>query len=135
MGTCAGTFVALDFETANVYRNSACAVGMVRVERGRVRRRFYRLLRPPFRRFDFTYVHGIDWAKVEDQPTFLEAWPEMEAFLSGARFIAAHNAPFDRSVLLSSPRSGHGGVRLLLSLHPAAALDPQHESRVEPPSA
>lgn len=26
------TFVALDFETANHYRDSACAIGLVRVE-------------------------------------------------------------------------------------------------------
>ncbi|HRG94690.1 MAG TPA: hypothetical protein PLR99_00485 [Polyangiaceae bacterium] len=39
------TFTALDFETANTYRNSACAVGLVRV--GRVVRRAGASLTPP----------------------------------------------------------------------------------------
>jgi DNA polymerase III subunit epsilon len=33
------TFTAIDFETANYFRDIACAVGLVRVERGRVVRR------------------------------------------------------------------------------------------------
>lgn len=93
------TFVAIDFETANVYRNSACAIGLVRVERGRISRRHFELLRPPTRRFDFTYLHGITWPMVAKQPTFREAWPRLREFMEGAQFLAAHNAPFDRSVL------------------------------------
>jgi DNA polymerase III epsilon subunit-like protein len=29
-------FVALDFETANAYRRSACSIGMVKVEDGKI---------------------------------------------------------------------------------------------------
>jgi DNA polymerase III subunit epsilon len=93
------TFTAIDFETANAYRNSACAVGLVRVEGGRVVRRAHTLIRPPFRLFTFTYLHGIDWAAVRSSPTFAGVWPLMASFFEGVDFVAAHNAPFDASVL------------------------------------
>jgi len=41
------TFAAIDFETANYSPDSACAVGLVAVEGGRVVRREYHLIRPP----------------------------------------------------------------------------------------
>ncbi len=98
------SFTAIDFETANTYRNSACAVGLVRVENGRVVRRAHHLIRPPFRLFTFTYLHGIDWAMVRSSPTFAEVWPLMAPFFKGVDFVAAHNAPFDASVLRAAAR-------------------------------
>jgi DNA polymerase-3 subunit epsilon len=92
-------FVALDFETANVYRNSACAIALVRVVRGRITHRASHLIRPPFRRFDFTDVHGLTWLDVRHAPTFAELWPALSPLLDGAQLIVAHNAGFDRSVL------------------------------------
>jgi DNA polymerase-3 subunit epsilon len=93
------SFTAIDFETANRYRNSACAVGLVRVERGRIVRRAYHLIRPPFRSFEFTDIHGIDWEQVRNAPTFESLWPEICSFLGEVDFVAAHNAPFDAGVL------------------------------------
>ena len=93
------TFAAIDFETANRYRNSACAVGLVRVERGRIVRRAYHLIRPPFRWFEFTHLHGISWECVRWAPTFDAIWRSVAACLRGVDFVAAHNAAFDRSVL------------------------------------
>ncbi len=92
-------FVAIDFETADYWRDSACAVGLVRVERSRVAERAYFLIRPPRRRFAFSWLHGITWADVRDEPTFAELWPEIEEFIDGAGFLVAHNAAFDRGVL------------------------------------
>ena len=43
-------FVALDFETADHGSDSACQVGLVRVEDARVVRRESRLIRPPLSR-------------------------------------------------------------------------------------
>lgn len=94
-----GTFAAIDFETADRGADSACAVGLVRVEDWRVVRREYRLLRPPRRHMQFSFLHGITWEHVRDQPTFAELWPELKAFLDGVQCLAAHNAGFDRSVL------------------------------------
>lgn len=93
------SFTAIDFETANRYRNSACAVGLVRVERGRIVRRAYHLIRPPFRYFEFSDIHGLDWSAVRDEPTFAELLPNLAPYFEGADFLAAHNASFDRGVL------------------------------------
>jgi DNA polymerase-3 subunit epsilon len=92
-------FVAIDFETADYEPDSACAVGLVRVEGLRVVRREAVLLRPPRPRFVFTRIHGITWEMVADAPTFADAWPRLAGLLDGAAYLAAHNAPFDRRVL------------------------------------
>ena len=52
-------FVALDFEMADRGRDSACAIGLVRVEDGKIVHRANYLIRPPRDIFEFTYVHGI----------------------------------------------------------------------------
>jgi DNA polymerase-3 subunit epsilon len=93
------TFVAIDFETADRGWDSACAVALVRVEGSCIVARQPCLLRPPRRRFLFTYVHGLRWEDVAGAPTFAEAWPDLSGLLSGAEFLAAHNASFDRGVL------------------------------------
>jgi DNA polymerase-3 subunit epsilon len=93
------TFVALDFETADRYRDSACSIGLVRVEQGQVVNKAHYLIQPPRRQFEFTYIHGITWDQVANQPTFAELWPQLAATFAGADFLAAHNASFDRSVL------------------------------------
>ena len=93
------SFTALDFETATTAANSACAIGLVRVERGRIARRAYHLIRPPVRDFEFTYLHGIDWQTVRTEPTFAELWPKLAGFFDGIEFVAAHNASFDEGVL------------------------------------
>jgi DNA polymerase-3 subunit epsilon len=94
-------FVAIDFETADHGPDSACAVGLVRVEGQTVVRRETVLIRPPRQRFIFTYIHGITWEMVESALSFAEVWPRLVAVLEGAAFLAAHNAPFDRRVLLA----------------------------------
>ncbi|MCH5276647.1 MAG: exonuclease [Desulfovibrionaceae bacterium] len=92
--------IALDFETADNGADSACALGMARVRGGEVEDVFYRLIRPPRRRIWYTHIHGITWNMVRDCPGFAELWPECAAFLRGADYLAAHNAPFDRRILL-----------------------------------
>ena len=94
-----GCFVALDFETADQGRDSACAIALVRVEGRQIVRREHHLIRPPRRTFAFTAIHGIRWAQVADAPSFGELWPQLAGCLEGARFIAAHNASFDAAVL------------------------------------
>ena len=93
------TFIAIDFETANFERTSACAVSLVRVEDMEIVQKETRLIRPPSPDFYFTYLHGISWEDVAGEPTFGEAWPDLSKLLDGAEFLAAHNAPFDRGVL------------------------------------
>lgn len=95
----AANFTAIDFETANRYRNSACAIGLVRVKRGRIVQRLHELIRPPFRFFEFASIHGIDWPAVRYAPTFQRLWPRIAPFFDDVDFVAAHNAPFDAGVL------------------------------------
>lgn len=95
------SFVALDFETADGTRESACAVALVRVEAGAVVERIARLIRPPSLNFSpyCVRIHGITPAMVRHAPFFDELWPALAPLLAGARFLAAHNAAFDRGVL------------------------------------
>lgn len=93
------SFVALDFETADNGRDSACAVALVRVDQGQITRSVTRLIRPPRSRVMFTSIHGLTWEDVRREPTFGHLWPTLAPLLEGAQFLAAHNAPFDRSVL------------------------------------
>lgn len=102
------TFVGLDFETADHGADSACAVGLVRVEDDRIIKRERYLIRPARNSFFFTPIHGITWEHVREQPTFEELWPSIQNMLTGADFIASHNVGFDRRVLKSccqAPRS------------------------------
>lgn len=92
-------FAAIDFETADNGRDSACAVAIVRVEDGVVVERAAHLVRPPRSAFLFTHIHGIAWRDVRTAPTFADLWPRLRPLLDGVDFLAAHNAPFDRSVL------------------------------------
>ena len=93
------SFVALDFETADHGADSACAIGLARVEHGRIVGTQYRLVRPPRREFRFTWVHGLTWNDVATAPDFAEAWISLKPLFKGARAIVAHNAGFDRAVL------------------------------------
>lgn len=93
------SFVALDFETANSSRDSACSVAIIRVESLEIVSRSYRLIKPPSPHFMFTDIHGITWSDVKSEPTFKELWPELKPLFDGISFIAAHNASFDSSVM------------------------------------
>jgi DNA polymerase-3 subunit epsilon len=95
----ADSFTAIDFETATESPDSACAVAMVRVERGVLAGRFHSLIRPPSPEFVFTHLHGIDWQMVAGEPRFGDLWPRMAEFLRGTPYLAAHNARFDQGVL------------------------------------
>ncbi len=97
-------FAAIDFETANHSRDSACAVALVRVEGGTVVAKRHWLIRPPTREFVFTYVHGLAWHDVAGASPFAEVWREAAPLIDGLDFFAAHNAPFDRSVLEACSR-------------------------------
>ncbi|OQW95084.1 MAG: exonuclease [Verrucomicrobia bacterium A1] len=94
-----GRFAALDFETADYGRDSACAVAVVVAEQGKIVKQVYSLIRPPRREFVFSYLHGITWNDVARKPLFGELWPQLSDMLQGVEFVAAHNASFDRGVL------------------------------------
>lgn len=97
-----GRYVAIDFETSGYAAHSACAVGLCRIEDGRMTDTFYSLIRPPSSRVMFTHVHGLTWPMLKDAPTFTELWPQLAAFMEGSHALLAHNAGFDRRVLHAS---------------------------------
>lgn len=105
-----GAFAAIDFETADYGADSACAVGVVRVEGLNVVQRKALLIRPPRRRFEFTHIHGITWEMVKDAASFAEVWKSLAPLLDGVSALVAHNAPFDRRVLAACCAAG--GLRV-----------------------
>ena len=92
-------FAAIDFETADYQRDSACSIALVRVENGTIVDQVHRLIRPPRPEFVFTYLHGIDWSMVNNEPGFADVWRDVRGMVRGADFLVAHNASFDRGVL------------------------------------
>lgn len=95
-------FTAIDFETANESRASACAIGIVVVRNLEVVEEFYHLIRPPdlyFSPFNIR-IHGIRPRDVLDQPSFAELWTDIRGYFEN-RLVIAHNASFDMSVLRS----------------------------------
>jgi len=94
-------FVSIDFETAKYSRESACSVGLVKFLDGKPVDTFYSLIRPPslYIRPDFTEIHGLTVDDVKDAPTFDCLWDSAIKPFIGSLPLAAHNAPFDMSVL------------------------------------
>lgn len=95
-------YVAIDFETANRSRASACSLAAVTVENGQIVNAAYSLIRPPVLQFDYwnTRIHGLTAKDVADKQTFAELWPRIRPHLEN-KIVIAHNAPFDIAVLRS----------------------------------
>lgn len=93
------TFVAVDFETANKDKASACQIALVKVSAGVVVDKYATLLKPPpgCDHFEFTYLHGISANTVRRAPRWDEVAPQVAAFSAGVPMFA-HNAPFDAGV-------------------------------------
>jgi DNA polymerase III epsilon subunit-like protein len=95
-------FVAIDFETANAYRGSPCAVGLVRVRSGLAVAERRWLMRPP-EQVDYfdgynTWIHGITADMVAKEPRWQQVLPNIVDFI-GDDVVVAHNAGFDIGVI------------------------------------
>jgi len=94
-------FVAIDFETANEDRGSACEIGLVRFSGGQVVDSFQSLIfQDYFNPFNVS-LHGITEKQVAKAPGFDDVWAEAEKFIGDSPLLA-HNAGFDISVLYRS---------------------------------
>ena len=99
-------FVALDFETANKFKNSACSFGGY-YRKGRTNyQKAYSLIKPAFMSFDdeCIEIHGIQPKDVIHEKTFDQLWNAIyENHLKG-NIMVAHNAKFDMNVLRATFR-------------------------------
>ncbi|WP_026532802.1 exonuclease domain-containing protein [Arthrobacter sp. H41] len=98
-------FTAIDFETANGFRGSPCAVGLTKVRAGRVVEEASWLMRPPAGHDHFDprnmAIHGITADRVAREPRFGDLFAEIGGFI-GNDILVAHNAAFDLGVLRSA---------------------------------
>ncbi len=93
-------FTAIDFETANNKRTSACALGLVKIENCVITKSVNYLFKPiPFY-FTNSHIHNIYEEDVINKPYFVDCWNEIQDII-GDDLIIAHNAAFDLSVLRS----------------------------------
>ena len=100
-------YVAIDFETANTFANSACSVGLVRFIDGQEDAGLCSLIKPAkmyFIREWTEEIHHISYDDVRDKPNFPEVWDTLVMpFLEQAPGLplVAHNANFDMNVIKS----------------------------------
>lgn len=93
-------FVAIDFETANAKRTSACSIGIVTVKENEIVDTRNYLIKPYPYCFDpiNVSIHGITESDVESAPKFDVLWDEISNLIKN-KIVVAHNAAFDISVL------------------------------------
>lgn len=93
------SFVAIDFETATPHRYSACQLGVVVVEKGKIIDEREFLIQPPNNEYNFmTSIHGISEKDTINEKNFAELWPEIRPYING-RTLVCHNESFDIRVL------------------------------------
>lgn len=94
-------FVAIDFETANHTRSSACSIGLAVVKDNKIveTRSYYIRPVPNYYASMNTRIHGITSMQTDSAPTFIELWENgLKDYFIGWDMVA-HNAPFEKSVL------------------------------------
>lgn len=95
-------YTTIDFETANSYRGSPCAIGLVRVRDGIAVEERHWLIRPPKRvdHFDNFNIalHCITPEMVATAPRWKDVLPAIVDFIAGD-VVVAHNAGFDIGVI------------------------------------
>jgi DNA polymerase-3 subunit epsilon len=94
-------FTAIDFETANGYRNSICQIGLAVFEDGVLTQQISRLVRPPdnFYWDRFVELHGITPEATESEPTFEKVWNDIKDLIVGQHVVAHNGMGFDFPVL------------------------------------
>ena len=101
-------FIAIDFETANPKRVSACAFGYARVKDGQVTDSNAHIIKPvgghaPFQ----SKIHGIKAKDTQDKPDFGELFPEVQHVFE---YQLVGHTMFDKQVLKAL--SEHFGLNL-----------------------
>jgi DNA polymerase-3 subunit epsilon len=93
-------FITIDFETATSQRDSPCEIGLTFVQGGQIVETKSWLIKPKNNEFDYfnISIHGIRPEHVIDKPEFDQLWTEIKPLVEN-KFLIAHNASFDFSVL------------------------------------
>jgi len=96
------SFTAIDFETANSHRGSACAVGLVKVRNGCIVDSASWLIKPPSGIHDFDPInvelHGITEQDVQNAADWEMSLEGILQFV-GEDPLVAFDAPYDASVM------------------------------------
>ncbi|MDN4164345.1 exonuclease domain-containing protein [Cytophagales bacterium LB-30] len=95
------SFVSIDFETANQYRQSICSVGITVVEDFQIVDSHEVLIKPTPNYFNSMNVgiHGISENDVLTAPAFDNVWKNHINLIIQDRLVVCHNASFDISAL------------------------------------
>lgn len=94
-------FTVIDFETANMYPDSVCQIGIVVVKDNEIVKKKSYLIRPPYNDFRNADIHGITLDDVKCAKTFSELWEEIKPFIEN-KLVGAYNAQFDIGCLLAT---------------------------------
>ena len=98
-------FLAIDFETANDNKLSACSVGIVLFDKKNINGNFESLIRPPAN-YDHLWrsnynIHGISKNAYMRARPFPQVWKSLQdKFSISSSTIVCHNAGFDMNILL-----------------------------------
>lgn len=94
------TFNAIDFETANEKRSSACSIAIVKVVKGNIVDRKHYYIKPKEVRFSQinSMINRISIDDLANAQEFGDIWNQIEDCFHD-QVIIAHNAEFDMSVL------------------------------------
>jgi DNA polymerase-3 subunit epsilon len=96
-------YLALDFETANRMRGSACALAVTTVVDDQVTDRWSTLIDPeaPFESMN-SHIHGLTEVDVQGAPTFGDIADILQGLLADSEVVVAHSAAFDIQVMRAS---------------------------------
>lgn len=102
-------FSVIDFETATIEMSSACSIGIACVKNNAIIGEFYSLVKPTplsvsAKNFE---IHGISVDDLRDAPGFQEVWADVQNIIQNSKYIIAHNAQFDMSVLHETSKASH----------------------------
>ncbi|WP_425862022.1 exonuclease domain-containing protein [Arthrobacter sp. TWP1-1] len=122
------SFTAIDFETANNYRASACAVGLTKVRAGVVVDQVAWLIKPLPGYEEFhpvnVGIHGITAAHVRNMPDWRRIYGPMMDFVDGDALVG-HNVSFEKSVIAKANEAS-GLPAPSLEFHCTLALARKH---------
>jgi DNA polymerase-3 subunit epsilon len=122
------SFTAIDFETANNFRASACAVGLTKVRAGEVVAQTSWLIKPLPGYEEFhpvnVGIHGITAAHVRAMPDWHGIHGPMMDFIDGDALVG-HNVSFEKSVI-SKANEACGLPAPSLDFHCTLTLARQH---------